>query len=105
MRAVHSGAAPLDAEFAGYMELCVQCRGCEAACPSSVPFGHLMEGARAALQDDRRRTRSWPRRVAEWLGYRLVLPPHWVLLTPAWVLAVAPPLHARPQPLPLPPLP
>ena len=27
----------------------MQCRGCEAACPSGVPFGHLMEGARTAL--------------------------------------------------------
>lgn len=30
-------------------ETCVQCRGCEPACPSAVPFGHLIEGTRAAL--------------------------------------------------------
>ena len=28
---------------------CVQCRGCETACPSAVPFGRLMEGTRATL--------------------------------------------------------
>ena len=28
-----------------------QCRGCEAACPSSVQFGHLMEQTRAALHE------------------------------------------------------
>ena len=26
------------------MDACVQCRGCETACPSGVPFGQLMEG-------------------------------------------------------------
>lgn len=28
---------------------CVLCRGCETACPSGVPFGHLMEATREAL--------------------------------------------------------
>src|SRR5438105_914874 len=45
MRAVHAGAAA-DDSFMEFMDLCVQCRGCEAACPSGVPFGRLMEGAR-----------------------------------------------------------
>lgn len=48
MRAVHAGAA-VDEEFVAFMDRCVQCRGCEVACPSSVPFGRLMEGTRAAL--------------------------------------------------------
>ena len=44
MREVHwEGAEPDDA-FVGFMDACVQCRGCETACPSSVPFGRLMEG-------------------------------------------------------------
>ncbi len=49
MRAVELDGAPLDDAFRASMETCVQCRGCEAACPSSVPFGHLIEGTRAAL--------------------------------------------------------
>src|SRR5260370_32408079 len=71
------------------MEECVQCRGCEAACPSSVPFGHLMEGAREALDEHRRPARPWHRRAAEWLGYRLVLPRHWLLVALSWLLAIA----------------
>ncbi len=63
MQAVDLHGAPLDATFERYMEECVQCRGCEAACPSSVPFGHLMEGARAALDEHRRPTRPWARRA------------------------------------------
>ncbi len=46
MRAVHlDGAEPTD-DFVRFMETCVQCRGCEPACPSGVPFGRLMEGTR-----------------------------------------------------------
>src|SRR5215218_2137981 len=58
MQAVELHGAPLDATFERYMEECVQCRGCEAACPSSVPFGHLMEGARVA-----QRLRLVPKRL------------------------------------------
>jgi glycolate oxidase iron-sulfur subunit len=102
MQAVELHGAPIDATFERYMEECVQCRGCEAACPSSVPFGHLMEGARAALQEHRRPTRPWARRVAEWLGYRLVLPRHWLLVGLSWLLAVSQWLRLVPARLPVP---
>jgi glycolate oxidase iron-sulfur subunit len=42
------GAAP-DASFVHSITTCVQCRGCETACPSGVPFGHLVEAARTSL--------------------------------------------------------
>jgi glycolate oxidase iron-sulfur subunit len=102
MQAVELEGASLDATFERYMEECVQCRACEAVCPSSVPFGHLMEGARAALQDHRRRARPWPRRVAEWFGYRLVLPRHWFLLMLSWLLALAQRLRLVPRRFALP---
>ena len=62
------------------MDECVQCRGCEAACPSSVQFGHLMEDTRAALhrldapRPGRRRRTGRRARVSEWVAYRVVLP-------------------------------
>ena len=49
---------------------CVQCRGCETACPSGVPFGRLMEGTRATLAADHRFTPRWQR-----LAYRDPRPP------------------------------
>ncbi len=49
MRAVQSGGAPLTDEVVRSFETCVMCRGCEAACPSQVPFGHLMERTRETL--------------------------------------------------------
>ena len=48
IRAVEEGA-PASREFVDILETCVVCRACETACPSSVPFGRLMEGARQAV--------------------------------------------------------
>ena len=33
----------------GHLDRCLQCRACETACPSSVPYGRIMEDARAAI--------------------------------------------------------
>ena len=50
MRAVHLDGAPSrPTSSSRFMETCVQCRGCEPACPSGVPFGRLMEGTRETL--------------------------------------------------------
>ena len=49
MRAVAEGIAEADATFAGFMEACLACRACEDVCPSHVPFGRMVEGARAQI--------------------------------------------------------
>lgn len=98
MREVQFGGAPMNAAFTEAMDACLVCRGCEVACPSSVPFGHLMEGARAALVPGR----PPGRRLIEWLGYRVVLPHHAVLLALTWVLAFAQRLRLVPRRLGLP---
>lgn len=67
MRAVEVGAR-IDQPFINMMVTCVQCRGCETACPSSVPFGHLMEGARRVIAD--RAVPRWQR-----LAYRALSRP------------------------------
>jgi glycolate oxidase iron-sulfur subunit len=53
MRAVEHDHAPLSPSVVRAFETCVQCRGCETACPSAVPFGHLMATTRAALAERR----------------------------------------------------
>jgi glycolate oxidase iron-sulfur subunit len=83
MRSVQDGHAPVTDEFVEFMETCVQCRGCEPACPSGVPFGHLMEATRSSLAEVHRVT---PR--AQRLGLRL-LRHHRVVLFGSTLLAVA----------------
>jgi glycolate oxidase iron-sulfur subunit len=53
MNAVADGIVALDATFEETMTFCLNCRACEAVCPSLVPFGRAMEGARAELTAQR----------------------------------------------------
>jgi glycolate oxidase iron-sulfur subunit len=69
MRQVQDHGAPLTAEIVDSFETCVQCRGCEPACPSGVPYGHLMEQARESLADQRRITPWWQRLALEGLAH------------------------------------
>ena len=88
---------PVDATFESAILACVQCRGCEAACPSSVPYGRLVEGARAALAGRGPIAPvPWWRRAGEWLAFRVVLPRHGVLLAVSWLLWAAQRLHLVP---------
>jgi glycolate oxidase iron-sulfur subunit len=47
---VASPAAP-SATTVDHLEACLVCRACETACPSGVPFGRIMEGAREVLRE------------------------------------------------------
>src|SRR4029453_17180100 len=53
MRHVQWHGLTVDDSFIESMDTCVQCRGCETACPSGVPFGRLMEPTRATLAEGR----------------------------------------------------
>jgi len=46
MRAATEGRAEPTATMARHLDLCLGCRACETACPSGVPFGHLLEAVR-----------------------------------------------------------
>jgi len=43
----------------GHLDLCLECRACETACPSGVSFGRIMEGARAQVVAAGRSPLSW----------------------------------------------
>lgn len=55
----------IDEEFVGFMDACIQCRGCETACPAGVEFGSMMETTREALATQTSYQPWWRR-----LGYR-----------------------------------
>jgi glycolate oxidase iron-sulfur subunit len=91
MRAVHIEQAPISTEFVHFMETCVQCRGCEPACPSGVPFGRLMEGTRDSLARRGQITPRWQR-----LGFAL-LRRHRLVLAGSTMLALAQRAHLVPR--------
>jgi glycolate oxidase iron-sulfur subunit len=131
MRAVRDGRLALNPEVRRHLELCLDCRACETACPSGVQYGKLIEPFRVSMEQaggdaaarpksadwfhryilfglfpypDRLRKSLTPARVAQALGLDRLL-----LATGLWRLL--PPRLGRlvtmlpPLPRPLPPLP
>src|ERR1700722_12051866 len=92
MKALADGTLELDNDAVRHLDLCLECRGCETACPSGVHYGKLIEKAREYVEHNYRRPFSerlrnrlvaaifpYPRRlrallaplvVAEWMGLR-----------------------------------
>ncbi|MCP5027141.1 MAG: 4Fe-4S dicluster domain-containing protein [Actinomycetia bacterium] len=92
MRQVEAGLIALDdPEFVDNMDSCVQCRGCETACPSGVPFGRLMEGTRETLTEESSYQPWWRR-----LGYR-ALGHHRLLVAGSSLLALGQRLRLVPS--------
>ena len=54
IRQLVTSTGPADLSLAGHLEACLVCRACETACPSGVPFGRIMEGAREELRERER---------------------------------------------------
>lgn len=50
MRAVTDGRMPLDDKVKGHLDLCLDCRACESACPSGVQYGKLIEPFRMHME-------------------------------------------------------
>lgn len=103
MRAVHAGAV-MDGEFTSFMDLCVQCRACEVACPSAVPFGRLMEGARQALVTQTGYQPWWRRAGYAALGHHRLLLAATAVGAAAQRLRLVPPSVSRRFSLPRLPL-
>ena len=49
MKAVHEGRVGISSQIVSHWEMCLQCRACEAVCPSGVPYGRIMEYSRAQV--------------------------------------------------------
>jgi glycolate oxidase iron-sulfur subunit len=69
MRAVTDGRLELTPRVERHLELCLDCRACETACPSGVQYGKLIEPFRVAMagaeanSDDERRDDLFHRRI------------------------------------------
>jgi glycolate oxidase iron-sulfur subunit len=90
MRSVTDGRLELTQSVRRHLELCLDCRACETACPSGVQYGKLIEPFRVAMESstegtpksqdwfhrwilfglfpypDRMRLALWPARIAQW---------------------------------------
>ena len=73
MRHVQDDDAPVTDEVIDAFATCVQCRGCEPACPSAVPYGHLIEQTRETLVDAGKLTPGWQKVALKPLGMPKVL--------------------------------
>src|SRR6202011_1463414 len=52
IQALGEGRVEPNAAYREHIELCLVCRNCETVCPSGVPFGRIMEAARARLYEE-----------------------------------------------------
>lgn len=62
MRSVTDGRLELTNDVRRHLELCLDCRACETACPSGVQYGKLIEPFRVAMEqtgDGSQKTNDW----------------------------------------------
>jgi Fe-S oxidoreductase len=53
MKAVNEGRIGMTDSVVRHWDLCIQCRACEVACPSGVPYGSLIEATMAQVERKR----------------------------------------------------
>jgi glycolate oxidase iron-sulfur subunit len=72
MRALGEGRVEATDQFVTHMSLCLDCRACEAACPTGVKFGHLMEATRAEVRA--RRPYTGMAGILAWVVFKQLFP-------------------------------
>jgi len=63
---------PINDTYREHIDLCLACRACESACPSGVPYGRLVEDARAEIENNTKR--PWLTRKARAFLFGRLLP-------------------------------
>ena len=71
MKAVNEERIGITPTVFRHWDLCIQCRACEVACPSGVPYGRLIEATKAQVERYRR-PRLLPRLAASVLLKRVL---------------------------------
>ena len=68
---VSEGRMEINEDYIEHIDLCLACRACESACPSGVPYGRLVEAARAEIAGQYRF--SVIKRFVQWLVFKHLL--------------------------------
>jgi glycolate oxidase iron-sulfur subunit len=72
VKSLAEGRITLTDSTAAHLDLCLGCRACETVCPSGVPYGQLIEAARAEIE--RQRPGGPLRRLFRWVNFQVLLP-------------------------------
>jgi glycolate oxidase iron-sulfur subunit len=56
---VATGQVQAGPSYLEHLDLCLACRGCESVCPSGVPYGRMIEAARAEIEARAEASRPW----------------------------------------------
>lgn len=66
MRSVTDGRLELNREVRRHLELCLDCRACETACPSGVQYGKLIEPFRVAMEQSSEEQSRGATKTSDW---------------------------------------
>jgi glycolate oxidase iron-sulfur subunit len=71
VKSLAEGRMSLSDSTVRHLSLCLDCRACETVCPAGVPYGRLIEAAKAEIE--RQRPGGPVRRIFRWLNFGLLL--------------------------------
>jgi glycolate oxidase iron-sulfur subunit len=71
IKSLAEGRIGLSDSSVQHLSLCLDCRACETVCPAGVPYGRLIEAAKAEIE--RQRPGSAVRRAFRWVNFGLLL--------------------------------
>src|SRR6266403_925997 len=71
IKSLAEGRMSLSDSTVRHLSLCLDCRACETVCPAGVPYGRLIEAAKAEIE--RARPGALGRRLFRWLNFGLLL--------------------------------
>ncbi|MGH7325145.1 MAG: (Fe-S)-binding protein [Candidatus Rokuibacteriota bacterium] len=71
VKSLAEGRVAMSDSVVQHLSLCLDCRACETVCPAGVPYGQLIEAARAEIE--RQRPGGPLRRLFRWVNFSLLL--------------------------------